>query len=104
MTEPCDLCWQLEDPPGDHTDTFKCPLCGRAVPFAEETHYIGEKLKQEAPVEVLEEGTVVKVDNADHVWHGEIALICGIKHKFYRLDLLGRKTWVPQSWVKQYEP
>lgn len=104
MTEPCDLCWQSEDPPDDGKTDFRCSLCGRLVPFVEETHYIGEKLQQVAPVEVFEEGTVVKIDHAGHVWHDEIGLICGVKHKFYRLELLGRRTWVPQTWVKKYEP
>ena len=66
----------------------------------------GESAPREAPpdVPVLEEGTVVLFDNKDHVWHGEVAVIRAVKHKFYRIELLGRHTLVPHEWVKRYEP
>jgi hypothetical protein len=72
-----------------------------------ETVHIGEKLGEALllpPPQVLEEGTVVIIDHEDHVWHNEIAVICGVKHKFYRLEFGGRKTWVPCEWVKEHEP
>ncbi len=104
MTTPCELCEQYEDPPDGYEDSIRCPVCDRLIPFVEETHYVGDKLPVPEPAEVFEEGTVVRIDHAGHVWDSEIALICGIKHKFYRLELLGRKTWIPQTWVKRYEP
>lgn len=87
-------------------DVIICPRCGYVIPTTTEHVSIGWKLNQpdNKPVpEVLEKGTVVKLDNADHVWHDEIALICDSKHKFYRLELNGSKIWVPCEWVKKYE-
>jgi hypothetical protein len=58
-------------------------------------------LKETLPV--LEEGESVIIANEEHPWSGQIALICGLKHKFVRVELLGKKIWVPSEWVKRYE-
>ncbi len=84
-----------------------CQRCGHSIPVTMENVYIGEKLKedqQSSSSQVLKEGAVVIIDHTDHVWHNEIAIICGVKHKFYRLEFGGRRIWVPCGWVKEHEP
>lgn len=83
-----------------------CPNCGYVVIIATETIIINDKSPQthSPSVEVLEEGTVVIVDNANHIWHNEVAIIRSVKHKFYRIEFLGRQVWVPYEWVKKHEP
>lgn len=89
------------------TDTLVCPRCYWNLPVTVEEFRIGGKLEQidsTQHAKVLKEGTVVKIDHRDHVWHNEIAVVCGIKHKFYRLEFRGKKTWVPFEWVQEHEP
>ena len=80
-----------------------CDRCTYHITLATETITIGEKLQRREgqPVEVLKEGDVVRLDNPDHVWHNEIAIICGRKPKFYRLEINGKRIWVPKEWVKE---
>jgi hypothetical protein len=52
---------------------------------------------------VLEKGESVVIVNEEHPWKDQIALVCDIKHKFVRIELLGKKLWVPNEWVKHYE-
>lgn len=60
-----------------------------------------EHLKEVLPV--LEEGTVVIIDNKDHPLHNQIGVVCERKHKHYRLELENKKIWVPEHWVKYHE-
>lgn len=57
----------------------------------------------EEVLSVLEEGESVIIINEEHPWSGQIALICDTKHKFVRIELFGKKLWVPNEWVKHYE-
>jgi|10_taG_2_1085330.scaffolds.fasta_scaffold00033_66 DNA-directed RNA polymerase subunit RPC12/RpoP len=52
---------------------------------------------------VLEEGEIVLLVNEEHPWHNEIALICGRKHKHYHLEILGKRLWVPEDWVRKID-
>jgi hypothetical protein len=78
-----------------------CHGCSAYINLPTETIFLGEKLEQQnvLPVVVLEKGDLVRLNNPDHVWYNQIALICGIKLKFYRLEINGKKIWVPQEWV-----
>ena len=51
-------------------------------------------------VPVLENGRSVSIINEEHPWNGEIALICDSKHKHYRIEIFGKKIWVPSEWVR----
>lgn len=77
-------------------------FCWSCVVSANYQGLVPEPVTHDVPV--LEEGTVVLFDNRDHVWHGEVAVIRAVKHKFYKIELLGRHTLVPHEWVKPYEP
>lgn len=77
--------------------SVKCHGCSSPINIQTETITLEEKLKEQLPV--LEEGETVRLDNREHVWHNEIALICERKHKFYRIELHGKKIWVPEDWV-----
>lgn len=106
MILPCSECGFEQEVTGDNCDgSFTCGRCFQLNYITVEMCEIEIKLGESPPsvVEVLEKGTLVQLDNPDHVWHGEFALICGHKHRFYRLELLGKKIWVPREWVK-YEP
>ncbi len=80
-----------------------CVYCFTPISLYITNETIGAKFTQEPPPKVLNKGTVVKFDNRDHVWHNEIAIICDTKTGFYRLELLGKKIWVPQNWVIEHE-
>ena len=58
------------------------------------------KACSEQSLPVLEKGETVIIVNEEHVWSGELALICGHKHKHYRIEIFGNKLWVPLDWVK----
>lgn len=106
MTLFCEHCEFEQEVTGDNSDgSFVCGGCFQLNYFTAEMCEIEIKLEETQPAvaQVLEKGTLVKFDNPDHVWHGEFALICGHKHRFYRLELLGQRLWVPREWVK-YEP
>lgn len=59
-----------------------------------------ERTCSETILPVLEEGDTVVIINEEHPWNGEIALICGTKHRHYRIELHGKKVWVPFEWVE----
>ena len=46
-------------------------------------------------------GDIVQFYNHEHVWHGQIAIVRGIRPAvdFYRIELLGKLTWVPGHWL-----
>jgi DNA-directed RNA polymerase subunit RPC12/RpoP len=46
-------------------------------------------------------GDTVVIINEEHPWNGEIAKICGLRHKHCRLDVYNQKLWVPFNWVRQ---
>lgn len=81
-----------------------CPICGYFIYFESVGGHKSRSVPAPPPAEVLKVGDVVKIDNLSHPWHEEIALICAMKDKFYRLELNGKKLWVPFSWVKKHEP
>ncbi len=88
-------------------DALVCSRCWYSTPTTTEMLFIGEKLDETNQLsgrQVLEEGSVVIIDQVGNVWHNEIAIICGVTQKFYRLEFRGRKTWVPHEWVKEHEP
>ncbi len=43
---------------------------------------------------------LVRVNNRDHVWHNQIALVVDKKPTgFYRVELLGRRVLMPKEWL-----
>lgn len=79
---------------------INCYNCIKTITFITEIITINDGKTYPTPP-VLRNGTIVVIINEEHIWSGEIALICGIKHKHYRIELLGKKIWVPFEWVKQ---
>lgn len=81
---------------------IKCSNCGYTGTEQSDTCYVCS-----APLVVdygsFKIGESVVLNNEDHVWHGEIALVRDSKPGFYRLELNGKLLWVPQLWVKEYE-
>lgn len=59
----------------------------------------------------IEIGSVVILRNEDHIFHGQKVKIIDKKHKFVKIDLVGRTSprwlrdqlWVPNEWVEYYE-
>lgn len=84
----------------EHEMSVLCHKCLLPINISTETTTPKEKLQHEA---VFENGDIVRFDHIEHVWHNEIAIICGAKHKFYRLELHGKKIWVPENWVRHDE-
>lgn len=86
--------------------TYHCHHCRRAFTIVAETTSAFENTYKADLAEilpVLENGEMVLLDNEDHPWHNEIALICGKRHKFYQLELREKRLWVPEEWVKQID-
>lgn len=79
-----------------------CPVCGYSAQirtFSGEAS-LAENITNPHGLEVLKIGDVVQVTNSEHVWYNEFAVICDVKPLFYRIEVMGRKMWVPQHWVK----
>jgi len=54
----------------------------------------------------IEIGSVVILRNEDHIFHDQKVKIIDKKHKFVKIDLVGRTSdqlWVPNEWVEYYE-
>lgn len=111
------------------TDRFICPSCGTRNNYdienfifsAFDSHVICKNCQHEIPINniseneyrketngeecrtVLENGTIITITNSDHVWYGQIGIICGSKHKHYRIEVLGKRVWMPTDWVKTNE-
>lgn len=81
-----------------------CSLCGNPIHVSATsvTEYNAE-INTKPILPVLEEGTIVEITNREHVWYGEIGLICDRKHKHYRIEVFGRKVWMPEHWVKSID-
>ena len=84
-------------------NAFVCKRCSQCIIIIGNESEPGVKLEQDEE-ELLPLGTIVKITNKQHVWFDEIAIICGVKHRFYRLELHGTKMWVPYEWVIKDEP
>ncbi len=95
--------YDIDDIQIGYTTSIPCTHCSLPINIVTENIAVGEKLEQETVQQVLKEGDIVRLDNENHVWHNQIALICGTKHKFYRLEINGKKIWVPKEWVKIHE-
>lgn len=49
-------------------------------------------------------GNLVRVYNHEHIWHGEIGIVRDSKPTgFYRIELLGILTWMPEHWLLMVE-
>ena len=49
-------------------------------------------------------GSLVKINNREHVWHDEIAIIRGRKDNgFYKVELLGKVVTIPPHWLLPVE-
>lgn len=97
----CKICGSIEQ--HDLSEIpIRCPNCLSSINPVVASVVLGEKLKQvdQTPTAVLEKGSLVVLDNQNHVWNGSIALICEVQHKFYRIELHGTRILVPQEWVK----
>jgi hypothetical protein len=82
---------------------INCHHCNKAftlVPDGTITVEDTGRVNLEGTLPVLEKGETVLLNNEEHPWHNEIALICDKKHKHYRLEIRGKRLWVPENWVK----
>lgn len=78
-----------------------CTECHNSV-YIETRSLQSDPIKEQIPP--LSSGTIVKIANDGHPFNGEICIITDKKHKHYRVDIGGCKVWVPDYWVKYYEP
>jgi len=108
----CELCGYAGE--YHHTDVqcnghgqgyVECDRCAHHIPITTEISVCGGKLEQPgiSRAEVLENGMLVRINNPDHVWHDQIALVVGQKPQFYRLEFNGAAVWIPKEWVNKYE-
>ena len=79
-----------------------CYNCEGTIKIPCET-IILEKPSTTIVLPVLQIGEIVKIDNENHVWHDEIAIIRAVKPKHYRLEIHGQLIWIPESWVTPHE-
>lgn len=84
--------------------SYNCYHCGNSFSLlTEPTVKIHEKegISLNPILPVLEEGETVQLTNEQHPWNRELGLICGRKHKHYRLEIRGKRIWVPEDWVEE---
>jgi hypothetical protein len=84
------------------TPPYNCYYCGNSFSLViESTVKIQEKeeINLRPILPVLKEGEVVQLTNEQHPWNKELGLICDRKHKYYRLEIRGKKIWIPEHWV-----
>lgn len=80
-----------------------CYNCVETIPLITEDIIIGntdEKTHSKEMFPVLEKGETIVIVNEEHPWNGELALVCGVKHKHYRIEIFGKRIWVPFEWVR----
>lgn len=87
---------------GSEISNTICSNCGFSVTETAEQQILNRKAADDDRL-VLENGDSVIVVNEQSAWYNEIALICGRKHKFYKIELRGIRVWVPDDWIKQYD-
>lgn len=103
----CDLSWEYHistvrlDGDGGHAFSVECHYCGESITLTSKLLFIKRILEKQASV--FKKRSLVVLNNEDHVWHGEPAIICDVKPGFYRLEIVGTRLWVPYNWVKQNE-
>jgi|TARA_R110000751_G_scaffold23969_2_gene65741 hypothetical protein len=78
----------------------ECKVCGEPISAIVENVIVNNIKHIKSEILNIEIGTIVKIDNKEHPWHDEIALICDKKHKFVKIELRGITTWVSNNWVK----
>lgn len=82
-----------------------CNLCEANITIPSE-YLVENRIDQDTLEEilpVLKEGEVVLIDNKEHPLNNQIGLICERKHKHYRVEIQGKKIWMPEHWVKSHE-
>lgn len=84
----------------EKTSHFLCQNCFANIALTTESIWRDNCV---ATIPVLEKGTLVRIDNAEHVWHGGIGIISNKKYGHYRLEINGANLWVPAHWVKELE-
>ena len=83
---------------------LRCYHCGKSFILVQENivrieNTISSNLSSILPV--LKKGDIVQLINEEHPWNNELALICDRKHKYYRIEILGKRLWVPEDWVRK---
>ncbi len=79
----------------------RCKGCDHTIPIDTRWGLPQTPLIQQA--EVLEEGDTVVITNQEHVWFNEIGLVCDCKTNFVRLEVNGKRIWMPTHWVKKHD-
>lgn len=81
-----------------------CYKCFGSITISAEQAQIENTYKRDTEfLQALKKGDSVVIVNEEHPWKNQIALICDTKHKFTRIELLNKKIWVPNEWIKHYE-
>jgi len=87
-----------------------CPVCNKPItdlrPFKSIELCIvrpeTDDVSQHIIVSDLRMGESVIINNMEHPYYQEIALVCGIKHKHVRLEVNGIRIWMPNEWVDRH--
>lgn len=80
-----------------------CPICNQVVNKSIESTIINQNATSETQISSLPLGESVIIVNEEHPYHNEIALICAKKHLHVRIELHGKRIWMPNDWVKKYD-
>ena len=78
-----------------------CSKCGTKIKLVQETHISNQANKIKLADYRIGESVVII--NNEHPLYDHIALICGKRHMFVRLEVNGLMIWMPNDWVKRYE-
>lgn len=89
------------DPEDCGNAVFRCQICGWKIPTYTETYFKESGMKcLPFLLPKLHIGAVVKIINEEHVWRNDIGIVVDKKFKFYRIELNGVRTWIPEHWVE----
>jgi hypothetical protein len=103
VCETCSTALSLDDVEVfDFQGYVVCKSCG----FPNQVHTDrpygwSSNVRAGAPRSVLKEGDVARFDNPDHIWHNEPVIVRQTKPLFFRVEVNGKLTWVPQDWIKE---
>jgi len=86
------------------SNNYYCVCCEKNLRFTFETQTLlyrnFKPISEEIP-KVFEIGEEVLFANREHPWYNKLGIICERKHKQYRIEINGKKLWVPNEWVKE---
>lgn len=92
---------------------FQCCWCGTEFDLAsiknkrcETCHAEIDFIKVENKSEFIDKfkiGDIVSLVIVEHPWYKKVATVCEIDYNKARIDISGKKLWVPNDWIAPHD-